>query len=265
MQRIVSGILLGSLVVLLVLYAPLWLFAFVTCVVSWLALYEFFRLSEKAGLPCFQLLGYAAAAMVTLRPVLQIDLNHLIIVFLLFLLSFALVKVKDQSLTIKSTSATFMGVFYTGYFLSLLIPIRQTLGARYILFLFIVTWIGDTAAYYVGKNLGRHRLAPRISPKKTIEGSIGGLAGSVLGAYVFHRFWPLRESLPTVILIAAVLNLFAQMGDLAESGLKRGAQVKDSSALIPGHGGMLDRIDSLLFSAPILYLFLAILSRHSGP
>jgi phosphatidate cytidylyltransferase len=126
-----------------------------------------------------------------------------------------------------------------------------------ILLLFAIVWIGDTAAYCGGRSLGRHLLAPKVSPKKTVEGAVAGLIGSVLagtagGAWFFH------EPLPTMVWISLVTAVAGQLGDLAESVLKRSAGVKDSSSIMPGHGGILDRLDSLFFATPIFYwLFIA--------
>ena len=125
------------------------------------------------------------------------------------------------------------------------------------IFLLCVVWAGDVAALYIGRNFGRHKLAPQISPQKSWEGSAASLAGSLLvaAALFFFGRGPLqyRGPLPHWLTLATVLNLFAQVGDLVESAIKRGAGVKDSGALLPGHGGILDRIDALLLAAPALW------------
>ena len=159
-------------------------------------------------------------------------------------------------------------------------------GVFWICVLFAVVWTGDAVAMYTGKLFGRHKLAPRISPKKTWEGSIGSIVGSVIAALIVYHFaGPLmhastpvgpyhvqvhlevlsadearREMLrsyATFIALAILLNIAAQLGDLTESILKRGADVKDSGSLLPGHGGILDRIDALLFAAPVLWYYAA--------
>jgi phosphatidate cytidylyltransferase len=125
-----------------------------------------------------------------------------------------------------------------------------------ILLLLVIIWVGDTAAYYGGRAMGRHLLAPKVSPKKTIEGAIAGLVGSVI-AGVAGAIW-LHVPVSGLIWISAATAIAGQVGDLAESVLKRSAGVKDSSSIIPGHGGILDRLDSLFFAAPIFYwLFIA--------
>ena len=123
-----------------------------------------------------------------------------------------------------------------------------------ILLLFVIIWAGDTAAYYVGGAFGRHQLAPKISPKKTIEGGAAGLLASV-AAGTASGVLLLGEPWPKLIMISAVTAAVGQFGDLAESVLKRSAGVKDSSSILPGHGGILDRLDSLFFAAPVFYWF----------
>jgi phosphatidate cytidylyltransferase len=117
-----------------------------------------------------------------------------------------------------------------------------------------VIWAGDAAAYYAGRALGRHKLAPTISPNKTIEGSIAGLAGSILTGIVLGS-WLLQRQIAFLAFASLAAAIAGQLGDLAESALKRSSGVKDSSSLLPGHGGMLDRLDSLIFAAPVFYWF----------
>jgi phosphatidate cytidylyltransferase len=117
-----------------------------------------------------------------------------------------------------------------------------------------VIWAGDVAAYYAGRALGRHKLAPTISPNKTVEGSIAGLAGSILAGTLLGS-WLLQRQISFLALASLAAAIAGQLGDLAESALKRSSGVKDSSSLLPGHGGMLDRLDSLIFAAPVFYWF----------
>ena len=128
-------------------------------------------------------------------------------------------------------------------------------GYKYIFLLFLVTWMGDTAAYYVGSSLGRKKLYPRISPNKTILGSLGGLLGSTGGAFI-AKYWFFPElGSGDCLVLGILLGIFGQLGDLCESLLKRSTGVKDSGGLMPGHGGLLDRIDSILFTGAVVYLF----------
>jgi phosphatidate cytidylyltransferase len=124
-----------------------------------------------------------------------------------------------------------------------------------ILLLLAIIWVGDSAAYYCGRSLGRHALAPKVSPKKTVEGAIAGFAGSIV-AGVIGGTWFLGETWSNLVWISSLTAVAGQLGDLAESVLKRSAGVKDSSSIVPGHGGILDRLDSLFFAAPVFYWLL---------
>src|SRR5205085_2916447 len=121
--------------------------------------------------------------------------------------------------------------------------------------LFLIIWADDTFAYLVGRKLGRHKLAPQTSPKKTVEGSIAGLIFSMLASYLYCRFFLPDVLLKDSLIIGALVGIAGQIGDLCESLLKRSVDVEDSGSIIPGHGGMLDRIDSLLFGAPAMYYY----------
>jgi phosphatidate cytidylyltransferase len=128
-------------------------------------------------------------------------------------------------------------------------------GLNWIFFLLAVNYAGDSAAYYAGRTLGRHKLAPRISPQKTIEGSLGGVAANLLVTFIFHRILFIRYPFLHLATLGLTIGLVSQVGDLLESMFKRTAGVKDSGIIFPGHGGLLDRIDSLLLPAPIVYFF----------
>jgi phosphatidate cytidylyltransferase len=136
-------------------------------------------------------------------------------------------------------------------------------GSRFLLLLFVVIWAGDICAYMVGRPYGRTPFFARISPRKTWEGALAGLAGSVLAGWAFaHWFWKTADVM-TVILLAVWIAEAGQVGDLVESAIKRGANQKDSGTLLPGHGGWLDRIDSLIFAAPALWLALFVIGSFS--
>ncbi len=134
-------------------------------------------------------------------------------------------------------------------------------GKWWILFLFAVIWANDTFAYITGKTLGRHKLCPSISPKKTVEGALGGIAGGVAAALLFNHFAGMGAQWAVMIGLSVFLGLVGMAGDLAESVLKRAAGVKDSGSIVPGHGGVLDRTDSLIFTIPVLYYYLTALHR----
>jgi len=154
------------------------------------------------------------------------------------------------------------GMLYVGLTLSYLVLVRLLPeGESLLFFLLLVTWAADTGAYYVGTLYGQRALAPRISPKKTAEGLAGGFIGATIVAFVARwTFVPEFSNLDTLVL-ALVLTLAGLWGDLVESAIKRGVGVKDSGGLLPGHGGMLDRLDSLLFTAPAFYYYVTFMGR----
>ena len=139
---------------------------------------------------------------------------------------------------------------YAGLLPAAVVALREGAGWQWVVLLFVVTWANDTLAYFTGRFLGKHPLAPRISPKKTWEGFWGGAAGSVVGALVVKALFLPRLSIPAAVLVGAGAAFLGPLGDLCESMLKRAAGVKDSGKLLPGHGGLLDRIDAVLFTAP---------------
>ena len=156
-----------------------------------------------------------------------------------------------------------LGVFYFALFLYPMFAVRfefgNTTGIHWTILLLVVIWANDSAALAVGKKLGRTRFSPQLSPKKTNEGAAGGLAAGVVAAVLIQHFLFTDLQVVHVVAISVLGGFFGQLGDLAESLLKRAAEVKDSSQLIPGHGGALDRVDSLLFAFPVLYIYLVFL------
>ena len=168
--------------------------------------------------------------------------------------------------SLPSSAVAVLATTYVGMLGGSLIRLRNDFpdGWKLVFFLLLVVWLGDSGAYYVGKKFGKHKLSPRISPKKTVEGLAGGMAASLITAVVIHftffRNFPLLHAV-----IAGVLLSFAGVvGDLAESMWKRSADVKDSGRLLPGHGGFLDRFDSILFTAPILYCYWTLIVHGFG-
>lgn len=150
-----------------------------------------------------------------------------------------------------------MGVVYVAVPLSYSIVLREMpSGGKWIMLMLAVIWLNDTCAFAAGKTLGRTKLSPWISPKKTIEGAIAGLAGGVIAGYALNAVFGLGAGTVQILCLSFLIGVVGIIGDLAESLLKRSAGVKDSGAIIPGHGGLLDRIDSLIFAIPLLYYFL---------
>lgn len=264
--RILTAVPLGLLVVWLILQAPQWAFLLALIVTVEISLYEFFKMTRVSDQAALAALGYLAGGALCLAQVAELRRPGalawaVIVLLVLGTLSLALGWRSDLKSYIGATSATVLGVLYIAFTLSWLVPLRWAdppSGRKLIGLLFFVIWAGDIFAYFVGRLMGRTPLSPRISPKKTVEGAIGGLAGSLLTGWVVGEwFWP-TASLKTVMLMTGLVAMAGQAGDLAESALKRAADVKDAGTLLPGHGGLLDRVDSLLFGTPALWLLVTL-------
>ncbi|GBC77304.1 Phosphatidate cytidylyltransferase [bacterium HR08] len=226
-----------------------------------LGLHEFYTLAERAGYRSDRGLGYATALVVLFGFYQQNALLILggLLLLLALTLALSLFTAERFERVLPESAVTVAGVLYVAVCLGFLILLRVStearMAARLLSLFFLIIFAGDTAAYYVGRALGRHKLAPRVSPGKTIEGAAGGVLGSVLAA-LGGKFW-FFEALPIAhaIGLALILNAIGQIGDLVESMLKRGSNLKDAGRLLPGHGGILDRADSILFNAPIIYIY----------
>jgi phosphatidate cytidylyltransferase len=151
-------------------------------------------------------------------------------------------------------AATLLGTLYVGLLSYFYLLRNLSDGWIWLIFMLAGTWASDTMAYFVGKTLGRKRIAPAVSPRKTVEGALGGVFGSIVSAYVFALVYPFI-SLTHVLLLGLLVGIAAELGDLVESAFKRQADLKDAGNLIPGHGGVLDRFDSMLFTAPLVYYY----------
>lgn len=163
----------------------------------------------------------------------------------------------NQNRFFESMGKQLLGLWYLPLFIPFFILIRlEPQGLRWIFFLLAVNYAGDTGAYYTGRTLGRHKLAPMVSPQKTIEGSLGGLAANILVAWIFQMTLFSYYSFLQMASLGFTIGVVSQVGDLLESMFKRTARVKDAGSIFPGHGGLLDRMDSLLLPAPLLYFFI---------
>lgn len=234
-----------------------YLFVLVLALIQAAALNEFYALSENKGFKPVKKLAIAASiAYFFLHYASGSD--HIIVPFLLLTMGCAFIahfaKHKDS---IPNLAITLFGLLYITIPLSFLVDINFLGSSIWFVYLLITTKMTDTAAYCTGKLFGSHLLAPTLSPKKTVEGAIGGLFGTCIASVAFAYYFPntIGISLIEALLLGVLISIVAQVGDLAESLLKRDAEVKDSSTL-PGFGGMLDVVDSLIFTTPLLYFWL---------
>ena len=230
-----------------------------------LAVGEFYRLHlGQAPWPWWCWLGVGATGLLISSaqwPTLVTD-RAVLLGTLAIALCMPLLSGKSLRDSLTDGMVLVMGVLYLGLTLSYLVLTRGLPdGALLIFFVFLVTWAGDTGAYVAGKSMGRHALAPVISPKKTYEGLAGGLVLACLMAVVARAWFLPAFSLVDCLALGMILTITGLIGDLAESAMKRSAGFKDSGALIPGHGGMLDRLDSLLFTGPAFYYYVTIVNN----
>lgn len=257
--------------VVLPLFAPqfeqaAWLFILIAAVAFAAGLFEFFSITKKLELKADAAVAYLGAAALFVAFVFDAprEAPDLLILTVALFLMFALVTQMfrfraDFSKMLTGIGVTVFGVLYVvflgGFLVATRVGFDPMLSSKLLLFFFFANFGADAGAYFVGKNLGRHKLAPAISPGKTWEGFVGGVLFSA-GFAALSTFWffpelPYRFSMPLAVVMATI----GALGDLAESAMKRGADIKDAANLLPGHGGLLDRLDSLLFGAPILYYF----------
>jgi phosphatidate cytidylyltransferase len=266
MKRVLTALVLAPLVLALVFFGPKLLITLVVALVALLAGWEFLALTEHCGARPPRIAVLVAVALLFLGNYEWPDQTLVMLGALcLALFVYCTFAGPVERVLIDATSSVF-GLIYVGLTL-LSIPLlrEQPNGTTLVVFLLCAVWSGDIAALYVGRAMGRHKLAPALSPNKTWEGAIGSVAGSVvvtaalmgiasaLSRWDVARFSFADEAWWWWLVLAVVVNIAAQVGDLAESALKRSAGVKDSGTLLPGHGGVLDRIDALLLAAPVLW------------
>ncbi len=267
MQRILTAVILIAVVFALIFFGQMWMIALFAALVAELAAYEYLQLARAGGaqIPAPWMSGATACFFLAIIPNWPLEAQ----LPWLSALGFALFAWNGfrapLDRVLPDTAQGLFGLVYVAFPLTLL-PIlwRQEDGPTLLLFLMVCVWSGDIAALYIGRAFGRRKLAPRLSPGKTVEGAIASVAGSVLagmavvygsdllaahGSTLLHITEPAWQSL----LLAVLINVAAQVGDLLESAIKRGAGVKDSGTMLPGHGGILDRVDALLLAAPVLW------------
>src|SRR5271165_6886221 len=292
LKRIATAVVLIPIVMLLVLRAPVPVLALVAAAVSLITVQEFLKLTESYSVQPLRMPTYIFVGLFFLLLAASAigETPQVSGLKFLFVLGFASALASFVFLTITMRRAQMSGAYpaaaasafafvYIALPMAMLVQLReQWAGAFWLLYLLLVVWAGDILAYFVGKSMGRHLMAPRISPKKTWEGATASVIASVVvGWLLFHYALPLssamlraglidrrdglfgleQPAMGPVIMLTIVLNVAAQLGDLVESLIKRGAGVKDSGSILPGHGGMLDRIDALLFAAPVLWFYTA--------
>jgi len=287
-KRVATALVLIPVVVGLVLFTPTWVVAIATAVITVLALWEYFALGEAIGHRAYRLwtifcslylilqqsgyhgnwlnsLNVPAGEFLFRQAPIQVlmTLYSPETLFFLYVLGLTLLTIFTKRPLVESLPAAGISssaLLLVAFPLSFAVRLHgiPTYGPRLLLFALVITWAGDTTAYFVGRAMGKHSLAPHISPKKTWEGSVGSMVGSLIVAWACH-YW-IRIPIGHLIAMAVIGNVAGQMGDLLESAYKRSAGVKDSGGLLPGHGGVLDRIDALILCIPVVWYYLVLVN-----
>lgn len=260
--RLISGVILLAVTIFLVVQGGNFLFvaSLIISLIGMMELYRIIKVNRKA----LGIVGYVAGVLYYLLLYFNLQQYHLMlaIFFLMALLLIAVFRFPDYKT--EQIALSYMGLFYVAMMISYIYQVRKLEdGALLVWLIFIGAWGSDTCAYCVGMLLGKHKLAPKLSPKKSIEGSIGGIVGAALLGFIYASIFKsqiIEVDNPQIAfaIIGGASSIISQIGDLAASAIKRNYDIKDYGKLIPGHGGVLDRFDSILFTAPIVY-YLAVL------
>jgi phosphatidate cytidylyltransferase len=265
-MRELTTLIAGPAVIWLVGWAPNLVYILVLATVASLALHEFLTLGTRKGYPVQKAVSILLMLLLLSAFVLESISVELGVFAVLLVIPAAYVFAKSElEDALPASAVCVLATLYIGMLTGALLRLRIDFpkeGPKLVFFLLIVVWIGDAGAYYIGSKFGKHRLSPRVSPKKSVEGGIGGLATSVIAAAVIHFTFFSEFPLHHALIAALILSATGVIGDLAESLWKRSAAVKDSGTLIPGHGGFLDRFDSILFTAPLLYGYWFLLTHN---
>ena len=254
LKRALSALVLLPVFLAIVMAGPVWLFGATLIVIGAAGQWEFTGMFARAGVRTNRAIGLVAGVLVTASFVLPVAEHVALTAAVLAAVAAALWRPRGTGIAWEPTAVTLLGICYVNWLLGYGFWLRDLpSGKEWVLLLIWITWLGETAAYVVGSRVGRHALAPTISPKKTIEGAVAQFGVSIVAAVVGQAWFFAALPRSHALMVGALLGVVGQVGDLAESALKRSLGTKDTGHLIPGHGGILDRIDSLLFNTPVLF------------
>ena len=255
LKRTLAGLALVPLLALLVIGGiPLYIAEIVILI---LAIREFYKAFENKSINPIYTLAYISIVYIGIKNTMNIGEQYLgLIIFILFLCS--IIYLLTERKNIVDLAITFLGIFYVVFLIDFIVLTIDNIesGTTYVWTIFIIAFLTDTFAYFAGSLFGKHKLIPKISPKKTVEGSIGGILGSTIGCIIFGMLTNLDITL--MIFIGSIGSIIAQIGDLFASAVKRYVGIKDYGKLIPGHGGVLDRFDSVILVAPFVYYIISL-------
>lgn len=251
MRRILTAAVLIPIVAYVVLWANFWVFLGVLATVAFLCYREYDGIAANYGFGAPGPLGYGAGVVLLLWK----GDGWLLVAGLALLALVVVMGGADFAKSLPRAALLLMGIVYVFGCWKCAMPLREV-NPHWLMYALLLNWSGDAGAYYVGRAFGRHKMAPRVSPKKSWEGAAAAVVTSVVVAGGYLARFVSGVTVPQIILLTAAANAAGQVGDLAESAMKRGAAVKDSGTILPGHGGFLDRVDSTLFALPLIYAYL---------
>ena len=256
LKRVLSTLILLPVFLAIVMAGPVWLFGTTIVLIGAAGQWEFTGMFERAGIRTRRMMGLVGGVFVTASFALPVSERVAFTAVLLAVLAAALWRPRGGRIAWEPVVITVFGICYVNWLLGYGFWLRDlAFGKEWVLLLIWVTWLGETAAYLVGSSFGSHPLAPVISPRKTIEGAVAQFCVSIVAAVVAQAWFFVALPREHAVAVGALLGVAGQVGDLVESALKRSVGTKDTGRLIPGHGGMLDRIDSLLFNTPVLFYY----------
>ncbi|ATP39382.1 phosphatidate cytidylyltransferase [Solibacillus sp. R5-41] len=257
-QRIITGVVAAALFIPFVIYggAP---FALVVCALAIIGFYEILKMKDISIVSIPGILGVFALLLLVVPEAWSAEgvlflgyASKLMVVYGIVALLLIYIVVVKNKMTFDEIGFILLGIFYVGLGFHYFIETR-IIGLEFVVYALLVVWTTDSGAYFVGRKLGKNKLWPEISPKKTVEGFVGGIVIAVLFAIAMQMIYPFAASYLQLIFVTIIASIVGQMGDLVESAIKRHYGVKDSGTILPGHGGILDRFDSLLFVVPLLH------------
>jgi len=264
MKRWATGVIAVPILFGMIAYGPEAMFTLLIAFATLLGMFEYNLMAFGRGFRWEKVETFAVALLILMataagdRVLLAAILSFAVMVILIL----NLLRIDEEGLDMVRVGKVMVGIMYIPLLMSHFILIRQTSsGVLWIFFILVLAFSGDIAGYYVGSRMGKRKLLPKVSPGKTVEGTVGLVVGSIAGALLFRQFFFPALPAPHAVMLGLVGSIVGQLGDLCESALKRTAGVKDSGVMLPGHGGILDRLDCLMFITPFVYYYRVFIIR----
>ncbi|MBC2578925.1 phosphatidate cytidylyltransferase [Clostridium sp. DJ247] len=257
-NRYIGALILSPLIILLFLGGIYLKYGIM--ILSLLGMHEFYKVTREKNIHSIDVIAYLLCIIYYITLGWDVNFKLIFILLIISIFIFMCIPVLDMEYNFIDISITVLGFLYVSVFFSFIVLVNNKVYGNYLIWIiFISSWLCDTAAYYSGRAFGKTKLCPKISPKKTVEGSIGGMFGSAIGCGIFGYIIQNKGvsiSIYHFVILGIICGVFSQFGDLSASSIKRYVGVKDYANLIPGHGGILDRFDSILFASVIVYYYI---------